>query len=112
MNRYEKYNRPGEYHNGGIWPFACGFYIAALIAAGRYKLAEKKLIALTHLVHQAKEAKVDFGFNEWHRAKDGAPAGQDWQSWSAAMYLYAAYCVEHRKTPFFDEIRLTTNLQV
>jgi len=112
MNRYEKYNRPGEYHNGGIWPFACGFYIAALIAAGRYKLAEKKLIALTHLVHQAKEAKVDFGFNEWHRAKDGAPAGQDWQSWSAAMYLYAAYCVERKKTPFFDEIRLTTNLQV
>jgi hypothetical protein len=108
MNRYEKYNQPGEYHNGGIWPFACGFYIAALIAAGRYKLAEKKLIALTHLVHQAKEAKVDFGFNEWHRAKDGAPAGQDWQSWSAAMYLYAAYCVERKKTPFFDELRLTT----
>jgi hypothetical protein len=112
MNRYEKYNRPGEYHNGGIWPSACGFYIAALVAAGRYRLAEKNLIALTHLIRQTKEAKVDFGFNEWHKAQDGAPAGEDWQSWSAAMYLYAAYCVEHRRTPFFDEIRLTTNVKV
>ena len=112
MKRYEKYNRPGEYHNGGIWPFACSFYIAALVAADRYSLAEKKLIALTHLIRQTKEAKVDFGFNEWHRAQDGAPHGEDWQSWSAAMYLYAAYCVEHRKTPFFDEIRLSNNLKV
>jgi hypothetical protein len=105
MKRYEKYNQPGEYHNGGIWPFVCGFYIAALVAAGRYRLAEKKLIALTHLIRQSRVAQVDFGFNEWHRAQDGKPCGEDWQSWSAAMYLYAACCVEKRKTPFFDEIR-------
>lgn len=112
MSRYEKYNRPGEYHNGGIWPFACGFYIAALVAAGRYRLAEKKLIALAHLIRRTRVAPVDFGFNEWYRAQDGAPCGEDWQSWSAAMYLYAAYCVEHRRTPFFDEIRLTANVKV
>jgi len=105
MKRYEKYNQPGEYHNGGIWPFVCGFYIAALVAAGRYRLAEKKLVALTHLMRQSRVAQVDFGFNEWHRAQDGKPCGEDWQSWSAAMYLYAACCVEQRKTPFFDEIR-------
>jgi len=103
--RYEKYNQPGEYHNGGIWPFICGFYIAALVAAGRYRLAEKKLIALSHLIRQSRVAEVDFGFNEWHRAQDGKACGEDWQSWSAAMYLYAAHCAETRKTPFFDEIR-------
>jgi len=31
--------------------------------------------------------------------------GQDWQTWSAALYLYAAACVEEKKTPFFDEMR-------
>ncbi|MBN2138997.1 MAG: hypothetical protein JW720_14405 [Sedimentisphaerales bacterium] len=103
--RYRKYNQPGEYHNGGIWPFICGFYVAALVAAGRYRLAEKKLLALTHLVRGAREAPVDFGFNEWHRAQDGTAQGQDWQSWSAAMYLYAAACVEQRRTPFFDQVR-------
>ncbi|OHB59409.1 MAG: amylo-alpha-1,6-glucosidase [Planctomycetes bacterium RBG_13_44_8b] len=109
MKRYEKYNQPGEYHNGGIWPFICGFYIAALVTAGRYKLAEKKLVALAGLIKQSRVAQVDFGFNEWHRAQDGKPCGQDWQSWSAAMYLYAANCAETRKTPFFDEIRKVNN---
>ena len=42
--RYEIYNNPGEYHNGGIWPFICGFYVAALVAAKRYTLAEEKLV--------------------------------------------------------------------
>ena len=105
MPRYEKYNQPGEYHNGGIWPFICGFYIAALVAAGRQQLAEKKLLALTELVRPARQEDVQFGFNEWHRAQDGTPQGQDWQTWSASMYLYAAHCVENKKTPFFDEIR-------
>ena len=108
LPRYEKYNQPGEYHNGGIWPFICGFYIAALVAAGKQKLAEKKLLALTELIQTARVEKVEFGFNEWHSAQDGAPRGQDWQTWSAAMYLYAAACVEQQKTPFFDNIRQST----
>jgi hypothetical protein len=111
MPRYKRYNQPGEYHNGGVWPFISGFYIAALVAAGRYRLAEKKLIALTHLVRPARLADVEFGFNEWCRAQDGTPHGEDWQSWSAAMYLYAAACVEQSKTPFFDEVRNTSQAQ-
>ncbi len=103
--RYEKYNQPGEYHNGGIWPFVCGFYIAALVAAGRCRLAERKLIVLTELLRPARKAEVEFGFNEWLRAQDGSPQGQDWQGWSAAMYLYATACVEQRRTPFFENIR-------
>jgi len=106
--RYEQFNGPGEYHNGGIWPFVCGFYVVALVAARRYQLAEKKLIALTNLIRPAREAKVEFGFNEWLRAQDGTPQGADWQSWSAGMYLYAAACVEQKRTPFFDKLRQQT----
>jgi hypothetical protein len=104
MPRYKKYNQPGEYHNGGIWPFVCGFYIAALVAAGRYRLAERKLIVLSELLKPARQADVDFGFNEWIRAQDATPQGEDWQGWSAAMYLYAVHCVEHKKTLFFDRV--------
>jgi GH15 family glucan-1,4-alpha-glucosidase len=106
MKRYKKFNPPGNYHNGGIWPFICGFYIAALVAAGRHHLAHDKLIALTNLVCLSKRGRISCGFNEWYKAQNGKPSGQDWQSWSAAMYLYAAHCVEHNETPFFDEIRL------
>jgi glycogen debranching enzyme len=105
ISRNEKYNQPGEYHNGGIWPFICGFHIAAIVALKRFGLAEKKLLALTEIVRPARKADVEFGFNEWIRAQDGTPQGQDWQSWSAAMYLYAAACVEQKETPFFNEIR-------
>jgi len=104
-SRYEKYNQPGEYHNGGVWPFICGFHIAALVAADKLKIAEKKLIALSKMIQLSRKEKVEFGFNEWHRAQDGTPQGEDWQSWSAAMYLYAATCVEQKRTPFFDGIR-------
>ena len=104
--RYRKFNRPGEYHNGGIWPFICGFYVAALVAAGRFKLAEEKLAVLTELLTHSRHARLSFGFNEWFKAQNGKPMGQDWQSWSAALYLYAAKCVEERKTPFFDEMRM------
>jgi len=103
--RYAEYNKPGEYHNGGIWPFICGFYIAALVAAKRFKLAEEKLMALTEMVRIANDNNLEFGFNEWIKAQDGKPMGQEWQTWSAALYLYAVKCVEEKRTPFFDEIR-------
>jgi hypothetical protein len=103
--RYSIYNNPGEYHNGGIWPFVCGFYVAALVAGKRYQLAEKKLVSLTHIVKTSVTGSIDYGFNEWLKAQDGKPMGQDWQTWSAALYLYAAKCVEEKRTPFFDEIR-------
>jgi glycogen debranching enzyme len=137
--RYVEFNNPGEYHNGGIWPFICGFYIAALVAAKRFALAEEKLMALTDCIKKTnfdtphfnsefnansdvnsdKNAKndkntdlsrqrhegVEFGFNEWIKAQNGEPKGQNWQTWSAAMYLYAAKCVEEKRTPFFDEMR-------
>jgi len=105
--RYSEYNNPGEYHNGGIWPFICGFYVAALVAAKRYRLAEEKLMALTEMIRLANDNNLEYGFNEWIKAQDGKPMGQEWQTWSAALYLYAVKCVEERRTPFFDELRFS-----
>ncbi len=105
IKRNEIYNKPGDYHNGGIWPFICGFYIAALVKTKKYVLAEKKLVELTRCVKISSSKKLDFGFNEWIKAQDGKPLGQDWQTWSAALYLYAAKCVEEKSTPFFEEFR-------
>jgi hypothetical protein len=91
-DRYEIYNKPGDYHNGGVWPFIVGFYIAACVAAGRLRLARRKLDALTDLVKPWHESNCEWGFNEWIKAQTGQPSGRDWQTWSEA-------------TPFFDAIR-------
>jgi len=105
--RIERLNPPGCYANGGVWPFICGFYVAALVAAGRLDLAEKKLIALTELVRCGKNPALGFGFNEWHQAQDGLPKGNDWQTWSAALYIYAAECVRQGRALLFDQIKQT-----
>lgn len=103
--RYAQFNNPGQYHNGGIWPFTVGLYIAALVATKKYKLAQKKLLSLTQSIKLAHNEKLNFGFNEWLDPKNGKPMGNDWQSWSAALFLYAASCVEEERTPFFEEMR-------
>jgi len=107
--RYTEFNKQGDYHNGGIWPFVSGIYIAALVAAKKYDLAREKLLVLTRCIKKSSTGTVEFGFNEWIKAQDGKPMGQDWQTWSAALYLYAAKCVEEKRTPFFDDIRSVTN---
>jgi hypothetical protein len=98
--RYAEFNRPGEYHNGGVWPFVCGFYVAALVAAGLPELATQKLAALTALVRPARSHPVGWGFNEWICAQDGRPCGEDWQVWSAALYLYAHTAVVTGRVSF------------
>ena len=107
LPRYELFNKPGEYHNGGIWPFICGFYVAALVAAKRYTLAKEKLLVLVQVIKKSNHRELEFGFNEWIKAQDGKPMGQDYQTWSAALFLYAAKCVAERSTPYFDEMRNT-----
>jgi hypothetical protein len=57
------------------------------------------------LIRKSSDKNLDYGFNEWIKAQNGQVMGQDWQTWSAALYLYAVKCVEDHKTPFFDEIR-------
>jgi glycogen debranching enzyme len=103
--RYEHFNRPGDYHTGGVWPFVCGFHVAARVAAGRHRLAREKLVALTEAVRPWHERELRWGFNEWLNAQTGRPSGRDRQTWSASMYLYAVVCVERKTTPFFDWIR-------
>jgi hypothetical protein len=73
-----------------------------MVAAGEQDMAAAKLHALTRLVRiSRKRPPASFGFNEWFRAQDGSPAGEDWQTWSASMYLYAAACVETGKALCF-----------
>lgn len=99
--RYEQYNLPGDYHNGGIWPFITALHIAALVRAGKPELAREKLFLLTDLIKKSRNKDLEYGFNEWYKAQDGEPMGQDWQTWSASLYLYAVACVETNTTPFF-----------
>ncbi len=47
--RNNNLNLPEQYHNGGIWPFVGGFYVAALIKAGRMAEARHQLEKLAEV---------------------------------------------------------------
>jgi hypothetical protein len=89
---YGMLNVPHHYHNGGIWPFIGGFYVAALVHSGRLSEAQEALARLGSL-NQAG------CFNEWHSGLTAEPMGVENQAWSAGMYLFAAECVKTGAVP-------------
>jgi glycogen debranching enzyme len=98
--RVRNLNQPHHYHNGGAWPFLGGFYVAALVKAGRLDGAADRLERLAEMNRAGKTR--EWGFNEWFHGLSGRPMGYDGQSWSAAMYLYAHDAVERGEPSVFD----------
>jgi glycogen debranching enzyme len=98
--RVRNLNLPDHYHNGGAWPFIGGFYVAALVQAGRMDEARYQLGKLAEMnragVHDEWE------FNEWFHGTSGRPMGYGGQSWSAAMYLYAENAVAQGRVNVFN----------
>ncbi|RPI80686.1 MAG: glycogen debranching protein [Chloroflexi bacterium] len=97
--RVRNLNLPNQYHNGGAWPFIGGFYVAALVEAGRLEEAKQQLDSLTTMVRTGRHGEWEF--NEWFHGISGKPMGYAGQSWSAAMYLFALDAVEHGEVRVF-----------
>jgi hypothetical protein len=95
MSRHRQ-NLAWQYHNGGVWPFVGGFWVAALAAAGRRADAGRELVKLARA-----NALDGWAFNEWLHGKTLAPSGMRGQSWNAAAFLVAHHAVAARR-PLFD----------
>jgi glycogen debranching enzyme len=99
--RNNNLNLPEQYHNGGIWPFVGGFYVAALVKAGRREQAAQVLEKLAQVNRQGIEEEWEF--NEWCHGRTGQPMGYPHQAWSAGMYIFAHRCVRDGRVPVFGE---------
>lgn len=97
--RNNNLNLPDQYHNGGIWPFVGGFYVAALVKTGRTAEARRQLVRLAEVNRQGTE--TEWEFNEWCQGRTGRPMGYPHQAWSAGMYIYAHHCVSNGRVPVF-----------
>ncbi len=102
--RNNNLNLPDQYHNGGIWPFVGGFYVAALVKVGRLDEARHQLEKLAEVNQLGINA--DWEFNEWCHGRTGRPMGYPHQAWSAGMYVYAHRCVAEGQVPIFGDDRL------
>ena len=90
MGRHQQ-NLEYQYHNGGIWPLLGGFWVMALAAAGKPRLARTELARLARA-----NAVNQWEFNEWFHGRSGAPCGMPRQSWSAAAFLLARQALNGR----------------
>ncbi len=94
MGRHRQ-NLTWQYHNGGIWPFVGGFWVAAV---AQWKGASA---AQTELLHLARVNRLgNWQFNEWLHGRSARLRGMPLQSWSAASYLIAHEAVAraHRRS--------------
>lgn len=89
-------NLPHQYHNGGIWPWVGGLYVAALVKVGRIAAAREELLLLAEALRQGKE---EWECNEWLHGTTGVPMGFKDQAWSAGMFLYALQAVNTGQMP-------------
>jgi len=97
--RNNNLNLPDQYHNGGIWPFVGGFYVAVLVKAGRLEEGRHQLEKLAEINRLG--ISQEWEFNEWCHGRTGRPMGYPHQAWSAGMYIYAHHCVAQRCLPVF-----------
>jgi glycogen debranching enzyme len=103
LNR--EYCKPFIAHNGGIWPFIGGFYVAALAVAGMRDEAERELENLAR-ANKLSRTGSEWGFNELIHGESGQPIGAECQAWSASMYIVAYNAVVNGKynfTPMQDD---------
>jgi glycogen debranching enzyme len=76
-------NKPYEYHNGAVWMFVGGFFVAAEALNGRFQRAKADY---PKLIEGAKDEAQDgkFTCNEWRHGETGTVGGAENQAWSAA----------------------------
>jgi Alkaline and neutral invertase len=89
-------NEAWQYHNGGIWPMVGGFWVTALIAAGRVSQARLELQKLARAC-----ALRNWAFSEWLHGTKGTPRGMPGQSWNAAAFLIAERAVAEERNVLF-----------
>ena len=98
MTRHAQ-NLAWQYHNGGIWPFIGGFWVAALARQGHRGEAARALVALARA-----NALRGWRFSEWLHGRTLAPRGMAGQSWNAAAFLIALHTLRRREPLFAPRV--------
>lgn len=86
---------PWDYHNGGIWPLAGGFWALLLKRIGRDDEAEEALHDLSQALKANAEDDSSWGFYEYLHGKDYTPQGTPRLAWNGAAYIIAYEGVKH-----------------
>jgi hypothetical protein len=105
-------NVPHQYHNGGIWPFIGGIWVAYLAGSRATARVGAQAHHKNYITTQFVQAEIeklaranelnDWEFNEYLHGQFGTPMGIRRQSWNAATFLLAHQAVVAGKHLFHD----------
>jgi len=87
---------PYHYHNGAIWPFIGGLYVAALALEDK-TAAREAMLKLAEA--NSKGKRFDWEFNEWLHGVHAKPMGSEYQLWNAATYILAYQSIYENVDP-------------
>ncbi len=79
-------NKPGHFHNGGIWPVVNGFIVAGLTVAGENVLAQR---INDSMVSNLQSSDDTHPFAEYYDMRHGEPGGVSNLCFSASGHLLA-----------------------
>jgi glycogen debranching enzyme len=100
---YEVWEPPFEYHNGGVWPMAGGFWAMLLRERGRLPEAEEALLQLARSLKVPGADGREWAFHEYFHGRSGAPMGHRFQSWNAGSFLLAYITIREGKPLVFGQ---------
>jgi glycogen debranching enzyme len=92
---------PYEYHNGGIWPMAGGFWVLHLWSLGRTEEAWTALANLAEALAAPAANGPPWGFCEYFHGRTFEPKGVRNLSWNGAAYIFAYEAVAADRPPGF-----------
>ena len=81
-----------------------GFYVAALVKAGRMSAASTALDALAQLNQYGNDENEDWQFMEWAHGRTGKVRGGSRMPWNAGSYLYAYTCMREGHLPILRDL--------
>ena len=81
---YRFRNKPGEFHNAGLWPVWNGLMCAALKSSSKEMLQKKLMNRMMDAV-----SKNDFELNECYNANTNTACGVHECAWSAAGIVFS-----------------------
>ncbi len=91
-HHYRFKNKPGHFHNGGIWPVINGFMVAALVIQNEVLLASQLHSITQHLL---QNSFAQHPFAEYFDAATGSPQGVSELCYSASGWILGHQALQH-----------------
>lgn len=93
-------NKPGDFHNGGVWPVWMGLFATGLAKQGQKELLKEVIFAFETEILK----KPDWQFQEYYNPLRRQFGGKSQMGYSAAGVIFTSHASKALSNKFYDSI--------